>query len=310
MKRKKGLLYVILLVLACVFTACGTPAEKSEKEIATDLQQAIATSNEAIADFRVSSIEVEKRRTDKDSGVDTVYVWLDVENAKVKGTIGYTVEYVLYDEGWILEDISTYERGMWAFTPLVGIDEVTANTDIQEYKDLQWQLVNAETDLEQGICTYYYQGEESLYNGYCVEKHDVALEYVFDKSSGFWNEPRKNTTSYESWEYLVGTWQTSADVGLWTLYGHPKRTAHVDLTLVIDDVTETDLHAVVWYQDACIFDERVELKSDGFEPFKVILTAIDSDGGKVELKEEIWLTLTRYEGIMFSDDAFALFVKQ
>lgn len=310
MKRKKGLLLGILLVLACVFTACGTPAEKSEKEIATDLQQTIAASSEAVADFSVSSLEVEKRRTDKDSGVDTVYVWAEVESAVVKGTVGYTMEYVLYDEGWLLENVSAYEFEKWQFTPLVGVDEATANADVQEYKELQWQLVNVETDLEQGICTYYYQGETSLYNGYCVEKHEVALEYVFDKMTGLWNEPIKHTEWYTSWEYLEGTWQTSADVGLWTLYGHPKRTAHVDLTLVIDDVTETDLHAVVWHQETCVFDGRVELKSDGFEPFKVILTTIDSDGKEVELKEEIWLTLTRYEGIIFSDDAFSLFVKQ
>ncbi len=310
MRRKKGVLAVILLVLVCVFTACGTPAEKSEKEIAADLQQTIAASGEAVADFTVSSIEVEKRRTDKDSGVDTVYVWADVESAAVKGTVGYTVQYVLYEEGWLLENVSAYELESWEFSPLVGVDEATANADVQEYNEVQWQLLNVETDLEQGICTYYYQGEESLYNGYCVEKYDVALEYVFDKNNGLWSEPREHENRYTSWEYLAGTWQTSADVGLWTLYGHPKRTAHVDLTLVIDDITETDLHAVVWHQEVCVFDGRVGLKSDGFKPFKFALTTIDSDGKEVELKEEIWLTLTRYEGIIFSDDAFALFEKQ
>lgn len=309
--RRKISIIAILLVLVCMFTACGAPAEKSQKELTADLQQSAVFQSEREAQLSISSIEIEKRRTDKEAGVDTIYLWAEVESEVATGRVGYVMQYVLYDEGWILEEVTSYEPQSWAFTPLTGVSQSRADADIlEEEAALQWQFVSADTDLEQGICYYNYVAEETIYENFCNMRHAASVEYVFDTMVGEWELVRVNDHGFADWSYLAGTWQTSAAVKLWTLHGHPQRTAQVDLTLVIDDVTATDFHAVVYHQDAVVYDDRVELESYGFKEFKFPLKVTDSNGDKVDLKEGIWLVLPRDESIEFSDDAFSLFVKQ
>lgn len=115
----KGLLLFILLISLC---GCS-PSAKSEQEIVADLQKSPAFISEAV---RIDSCEIIKRQTDPDNKCDLVYLTAYVNEDELKCALSYVMQYALYNDGWILENVSRYDDGPWSIGGL-PIDRISSD---------------------------------------------------------------------------------------------------------------------------------------------------------------------------------------
>lgn len=84
---------------------------KSEKEIVQDLQ--INSFFQDGMDVEITQYNVIKRQTDVDNKSDVVYINVDAENKDFRWNRSYVMTYGLYNEGWILDDITEYNFTEW-----------------------------------------------------------------------------------------------------------------------------------------------------------------------------------------------------
>lgn len=122
--KKTFLLSIIVSISTLFFAGCGTPKVPDINQMTEDL---IAT-NSANFDityqydssakkefFDVNSVELVKRKTDEDAGIDTVYVIATLDNEYYTASANYTLTYNLYDEGgWILDEFKITDYSIFA----------------------------------------------------------------------------------------------------------------------------------------------------------------------------------------------------
>lgn len=116
-----------LLLLITLISLCGcSPSAKSEKEIIADLRQSPAFISETV---KIEKCEIVKRQTNKDSKSDLVYLTVYVNEDDLTCELSYVMEYILYDEGWILESAVRDYDGVWN---LGGLSNDRILEDIQK----------------------------------------------------------------------------------------------------------------------------------------------------------------------------------
>ena len=94
MKRFFAFVLLVVMLLLVVLSGC-TPRPASNERIKRDLEDWTGR------DFQ--RIDITKRQTDTNSRIDTIYV--DAYCEDVSYPYEYTMEYVLYNEGWILDGV-------------------------------------------------------------------------------------------------------------------------------------------------------------------------------------------------------------
>ena len=109
MKRKNIIVVISIMILAvclmCGLAACdSTPKEKTEDQVSADIQ----AQDNYFSDYnlKVRSFSISKRQTNADDKNDFVWCQITAANDDFSYTAEYRVAYVLYNEGWILEDCS------------------------------------------------------------------------------------------------------------------------------------------------------------------------------------------------------------
>lgn len=152
---KNGVIWGGLFLLIMLLSLCGcSPSAKSEREIIADLQQNPAFISETI---KIDDCEIIKRQTDKDSKSDIVYITVYVNEEDLTCELSYVMEYVLYNEGWILENVSRYDDGPWSIEGL-PIERISA--DVTDYDFYFNDYILEVTDCEILNEGYNYDGEE------------------------------------------------------------------------------------------------------------------------------------------------------
>lgn len=123
-----GLLLFIISISLC---GCSQSA-KSEREIIADLQQNPAFISETV---KIRDYEIIKRQTRRNNYSDLVYLTVYVNEDKFKCTFSYIMEYTLYNDGWILENVTQYLDGPWSIDGLSS-DQLSSDvTDNDFYFD-------------------------------------------------------------------------------------------------------------------------------------------------------------------------------
>lgn len=118
---------VILMMFA--LAGCGAKVADEEK-IQTDLE-AYKQNDFLAADEKITEIVIDKRQTEKDAKVDTVWCGVQTEDARCAYEKDFTLTYSLYDEGgWMLDDVSVNNRSEWVITPLVGVNDDEISTSL------------------------------------------------------------------------------------------------------------------------------------------------------------------------------------
>lgn len=172
---------IILFCSLCILllTSCGT-AEKSEKELQADVQaEDFMLYN---YDLEVEEFEIIKRQTNDDDKQDFVWCSVQAENEYFTYENEFELEYVLYNDGWILEE-SNINRNMRAYTlkeNVVMVDENTLVRDIGERDDF------FDTYGLEIISTEIYDVDIANDTGFHLFSD---AEWDWDaKSTGYWNE--------------------------------------------------------------------------------------------------------------------------
>lgn len=138
---------VLLLFVAMITLLSGcTEKAKSEKEVIADLQ----TSEWFISeDFEIDSYEIIKRQTDFDKKSDVVYLTVSVDEPEINCELSYIMQYTLYNEGWLLENVQKYADGIWRIDGLTE-DQLISDTVTNDSYFQEWEMfaVEAKTNDE------------------------------------------------------------------------------------------------------------------------------------------------------------------
>lgn len=236
MKKIKTLgiaLVLLVITLLLLLAGCGTKTA-SNKRIQEDLHNSSAFSGFAnCLGLEITSLDIQKRQTTKESKVDTIWVEATVESDTVRGVMYYVLTYNLYNDGWLLDTITDDNTENWYFEPLCGASDTYINSFLPE----DAVIVANEVNLEYATNTVTYTYTEQ--HRYCDIIYNKQL--IFDFNSGYspsgadisgrWE--LRNTIdagSYEVWN-IVGTWtvEDSSDGFGWMRY--------TNYTIEIEDFT-------------------------------------------------------------------------
>lgn len=255
----------VITILSCYFilmtlmlTGCGKTV-KSEDQMIEDLynnpnfysQQKVTIEN----------LSIIKRQTDKHEKKDIVFVTLKVGNDAVEGKISYILNYNLYDEGWILDDVSIYPEGEWEFKPLKSVEQSIADNTIKERlggvmdRAGLGEFIFSDRIDNLNTCQLYYYVNESY--TYLKSKKYYVENFEFNKESGLWEVGKIKVASERDqydWD-IEGTWypdETSDD------YSNSKY-LH-GLTVKIDNVNNNNAHILVQNVDDIYLDKNIEIK--------------------------------------------------
>lgn len=204
MKRR---IIALCMALCCVFSLFGCGAAKtvkSEQEIMADLQE--KGMPEENPDAKITELEIIKRQTNAEDKHDLVYVTIQAEAETAKYVRSYQVEYGLYDDGWVLDDVSWFEDGENKTVPLTEpgsaeLDQFFRNVNDginahnEKYSDedenytisnppySSWEITSQETDVESGTATMYVQASRET--PFLITHETMVLPWTFCED-GYW----------------------------------------------------------------------------------------------------------------------------
>lgn len=189
MKKYFISLTLILLTLT-ILTACGGPSIKNESEIGKDLIAGDYLSGNNI-NYIIDDVEIAKRQTDVNNKSDTIYATITAtsEDNLSKLTGEYKIEYGLYNEGWLIDDVTVSDVSV---LPLQG-KEFTTEELIEamascNYHNIAYLSVfDYQENLEEGLIHYSISAEDVC--TYATEYIDATLSFSFDAEQGWqpWN---------------------------------------------------------------------------------------------------------------------------
>lgn len=200
MKRRMAILLLGLGTLL-VLTGCGGPKPADEKQLQADVE---AYEGYASWGAETKDLEVVKRQTNEDAGTDTVWVTVTGETESCTVTRSFQMEYELYNDGWMLEDIFPWENEQRpdAAAPLRGLTEEEAIAQIEgsygldEYAAFYGDNVNStevasvthQGEMRQDGEDFYDDWSCELVYHYGVVDETVTLpvEFHFVVGSGYW----------------------------------------------------------------------------------------------------------------------------
>lgn len=207
---------VIMLLFICTLILCGcaNPSGKiSNEEPATDTVE-ISTADpnapkneeQMLEDIKAhpyfersigfDSLRVIKRQTRQEEFTDVVYVTVKRHDENVETVNSYVLTYNLYNEGWILDNISPYSEGENSAKPLSGPDDSAVDMLFQRYNaehdDIyydppysEWSIVDRNVDLDGR--TAYFVVDAVREVPLCVRRDRITVVFCF-WDDAFWRE--------------------------------------------------------------------------------------------------------------------------
>lgn len=170
--KKFVVLPALLALCMLLLCSCGRDGVKSEKEIMADIDEKGIMNEMVVSDVpieNISSMEVLKRQTNKESKNDLVYVTVQADTETAHFVRSMKLIYNYYDDkGWLLDEYEFYPEGEYSTTPKKEPDSTVVddffealhrkfdNSEelswvrdvglIQEY--VSWSVESIETDLQ------------------------------------------------------------------------------------------------------------------------------------------------------------------
>lgn len=197
----KLLRFPILLFIMLMLASCGGPAAKNESGIISDIQH----QDDFFENYNlvIDSSSITKRQTNQDDKTDYIWVELTASNDEFIYSAEYSLYYVLYNEGWLLEecDIShqQYEARDYEFISQADTDKIVAESGYDEYTYL-----SKETSFNQ--VDFYYNA--SISEMFLRTDYAIQLSYSFTPSFG-WGIPTITARPLNYYPDLIGTWKSN-----------------------------------------------------------------------------------------------------
>ncbi|MGN0141382.1 MAG: hypothetical protein ACI4AD_04085 [Roseburia sp.] len=207
-KLKKVLGIIILVTYAGVLGGC-LPDNKSMSDMSNDImaRDKVFLNN---TDLIITDFSVNEQKTSRKDGVDIISCSLNAENDVFIYEASYNLYYLLYDQGWYLEDFHV-EESSW--TPIHStIEQIDADAMVDIYlwnrSEVKSEYMMRYTEPLENVDTFLYEGRmEFEFYDYVFP---IKVIYTFDPLLGW----QYDTTIEED-----GTveWKEEAFVGVWTV---------------------------------------------------------------------------------------------
>lgn len=187
----------------------------------------------------IIDLDVIKRQTNMSDKEDIIYVHVEGENADFSVVRNYRLLYILYNEGWMLEEVEPYadDKNYDRTIPLHGVSEDVVSKDFSEacqeveFTTLSFQqesvtYSNVEnTNFDEWSDSYYK--ELQITHELFTKKVGINIVYVLN---GFtWNPEIFIDEIYELNDNISGHWSCFVPAG------HPM---HKDSTISADIIKE------------------------------------------------------------------------
>lgn len=199
---KKLLFFLILVIYSLLLlTSCGGPKEKSETDILNDIQG----QDDFFVDYEliIEDYNIIKRQTNPDDKTDYVWVEINASNDEFTYDAAYELIYVLYNEGWQLENFNisaqSYEASDYDFITQADADMAISEAGYDEYT-----YEYRDTSINQ--VTFYYAA--SISEMLLRTDYAVRVNYTFYPQGGW----RRTSIENDVLGYcpdLVGTWKST-----------------------------------------------------------------------------------------------------
>ena len=216
MKKDFFILFIFIICIGSLLSACGVQKEKTEEYILSDLQ----TQDTAYSDYglTIDSISITKRRTNQDSKTD--YVWCEVvaSNDNFIYYADYEITNVLYNDGWLLENCERTSRSIEPKsypTPDDATDAMQATYETFEYLSEQRGDNNVD---------FYFQREETYH--YLTTNYITTVSFVFSPET-LWTYSINETKDSYSLD-IEGEW----------VYQDSERYFYINIISVGEDLNE------------------------------------------------------------------------
>lgn len=191
MKKISIILLLAMLVMCC--TACSNLA-KREKEIAKDISKKDSMFKKFSLDIK--EYEVTKRQTNKEEKTDYVWITLEGANKEFEYIVDYKLVYVLYNDGWKLEN---YELLDSSYKALKSFDPSKEEKKLSKEYD---NLTLVDTTKKKNKTTLIYTAEEN--SEFLTTLVEIKVSAEFTPSS--WKVVSTDKTEVEKRLNIIGEW--------------------------------------------------------------------------------------------------------
>lgn len=197
----------LVLFAVLLLTACGAESKKTESEIIDD----VIANNSIYSDcgLEITSYEITSRLTSTERMTDDVEVTVKSECDEFAYSEDYTLHYLLYDDGWILNDFDRSEAN-WTAKTIISQEEadaiVAASYEnaafLSEESHDNYYLFQYSVDVP-GDGNYKYLMYEKI----------ISLEYIFYPN--VWSPSITDKDVGKYWN-IVGEWAyNDSENSLW-----------------------------------------------------------------------------------------------
>lgn len=206
---------VLLLTVAIslgLFTACDVPTAKNAAALREDFQ-----SNEVFIEtfggsYLLNELEILERKTNSKAGSDVVSVRAFItdnmsEDPESEMVLSAVMEYGLYDDGWLLENVS-FEEQAWRPLRAPYMDEETiSQTVINRFggEMASFEMTEPTGSVEE--CSYASEVTCMVKHKYMVETLVLELAWSFDEFNGKWVNSINTVDCVEDWSALRGWYE-------------------------------------------------------------------------------------------------------
>ena len=143
----------------------------------------------------INESQISKRQTNEDDKTD--FVWIDVSasNEDFSYTASYELTYVLYNDGWQLED---YEQIDSWFQAKTTCEKSIADAAIG--KDYDSYTLVSSSDVEGNTMTFSYIADKVV-SEYLSQQYQISVTCRFYVSSGWVVDTVSQSLSNETWNF-------------------------------------------------------------------------------------------------------------
>ncbi len=189
---------ILVLTVLMLFSAAGFSFFKKDKPVDEKVIQADAEAQVEKEGFQVETKEFEviKRQTNMDDKEDLVYVYLYGENEDIAVSRCYKFTYILYNDGWLLEENEPYadEDHPDGVMPLHGPTEEDARQFVESYGLLYFSsyrssvnLPRMEDEVDHPSWAYSVWGPAAEATGNAVEA-DYSELYTDEEYADYYSD--------------------------------------------------------------------------------------------------------------------------
>ena len=211
-------------------------------QLKTDLAEFVAIFSDH--SLEINDMEVVKRQTTVEDKTDVVFVSGTAVNEIAQHNFYYKMTYILYNDGWILDEVEKDDKNKCFSQPLKGPDEQQIYYDVESYYSdeyssyddsysFHYQIEESYDDFSDGAYVFSVTSVQEYEAGKYITSDNWM--YTFDDSKMSWEyDKRERIDSYTVYD-LDGVWvgeDYSVEASLSNIY---------DLSTMV--VTVTDLRS-------------------------------------------------------------------